>query len=56
MVHLDNHISKAMWCCNTRDGNSALIEIEPREWGPADHYPATGMAAVPIALEDSLKR
>jgi hypothetical protein len=22
MVHLDNHISKAMWCCNTRDGNS----------------------------------
>jgi hypothetical protein len=22
MVHLDNHISKAMWCCNSRDGNS----------------------------------
>jgi hypothetical protein len=22
MVHLDNHISKAMWCCGTQDGNS----------------------------------
>jgi len=22
MVHLDNHISRAEWCCNTRDGNS----------------------------------
>jgi hypothetical protein len=21
-VHLDNHISKGMWCCNTEDGNS----------------------------------
>ncbi|RAL13423.1 cellulase family protein [Aspergillus homomorphus CBS 101889] len=21
-VHLDNHISKAMWCCSTTDGNS----------------------------------
>jgi len=22
MVHLDNHISKAKWCCDTKDGNS----------------------------------
>lgn len=22
IIHLDNHISKAMWCCNTQDGNS----------------------------------
>jgi hypothetical protein len=22
MIHLDNHISKAMWCCGTKDGNS----------------------------------
>ncbi|KAF2436212.1 cellulase family protein [Tothia fuscella] len=22
ILHLDNHISKAMWCCDTKDGNS----------------------------------
>lgn len=21
-VHLDNHISKAMWCCGASDGNA----------------------------------
>lgn len=44
MIHLDNHISKAKWCCDSEDGNSWFGDSEfdadkwRRAWGYMANY------------------
>lgn len=42
-VHLDNHISKAMWCCSTTDGNAWFGDtyFNVANWHRAWTYMAT---------------
>lgn len=42
MIHLDNHISKAKWCCDSGDGNSWFgdREFDAEKWRRAWGYMA----------------
>lgn len=48
MIHLDNHISKAKWCCNSQDNNSWFGDREfdadkwRRAWGYMANYVSLG--------------
>ena len=33
-VHLDNHISKGMWCCGETDGNARVTCVERMNFNP----------------------
>jgi hypothetical protein len=47
MVHLDNHISKAKWCCDTNDGNSWFgdREFDAEKWRRAWGYMANHVSS-----------
>ncbi|RAH49530.1 cellulase family protein [Aspergillus brunneoviolaceus CBS 621.78] len=48
-VHLDNHISKAMWCCSTTDGNAWFGDtyFNVANWHRAWTYMATHVKSLP---------
>jgi len=55
MIHLDNHISKAKWCCDTGDGNSWFgdREFDAQNWERAwrfmaNHVSLFSLMAIPL--------
>ncbi|KAL8895648.1 MAG: hypothetical protein Q9207_008080 [Kuettlingeria erythrocarpa] len=61
-VHLDNHVSKAGWCCKERDGNAWFgdIDFNIAKWMRALEYMADHGKAWPnlvsMALRNELRR
>ncbi|RDW80897.1 hypothetical protein BP5796_05595 [Coleophoma crateriformis] len=60
-VHLDNHMSKAKWCCSTDDGNSWFgdTDFNVTNWLRGLHYMATRAsgwgALVSMSLRNELR-
>ncbi|KAI4171741.1 MAG: hypothetical protein LQ346_008705, partial [Caloplaca aetnensis] len=61
-VHLDNHVSKAGWCCKERDGNAWFgdVDFDITKWKRALGYMAdhgkTWPNLVSMALRNELRR
>lgn len=56
-VHLDNHISKAEWCCSTTDGNAwwGDTDFDTTKWARGLSYMATHGKAWPNLVSMSLR-
>ncbi|CAK7210472.1 hypothetical protein SBRCBS47491_000795 [Sporothrix bragantina] len=56
-VHLDNHISKAEWCCSTTDGNAwwGDTDFDVNNWVRGITYMAKHAAAWPSLVSMSLR-
>lgn len=56
-VHLDNHISKGMWCCSTGDGNSWWGDtyFSVANWTRGLGYMAEHVSPVPSSLPNTKK-
>lgn len=48
-VHLDNHVSKAMWCCSLTDGNSWFGDtyFDTNKWIRGLSYMAAHVSRLP---------
>ncbi|KAE9972155.1 hypothetical protein BLS_004157 [Venturia inaequalis] len=61
MIHLDNHISKAKWCCNSQDNNSWFGDREfdadkwRRAWGYMANYTKSWQALASIGMRNELR-
>jgi hypothetical protein len=51
-VHLDNHVSKAMWCCSLTDGNSWFGDtyFDTDKWVRGLSYMAAHVSLLPFYL------
>ncbi|TID18793.1 glycoside hydrolase [Venturia nashicola] len=62
MIHLDNHISKAKWCCNSGDDNTWFGDREfdagkwRRAWSYMAHYTKSWPALASVGMRNELRR
>ncbi|KAF2395918.1 glycoside hydrolase family 5 protein [Trichodelitschia bisporula] len=61
VVHLDNHISRATWCCSTKDGNSWFGDTDfdaakwKRGWSFMANYTRSWTALGSVGLRNELR-